>query len=133
MVSHFISVLLPSNIRFWVSCEQGHTVRLHVLMTTSIEITFFKDVMLIVRQITTSVLEKPAALALRQIILTMEAPGLSQMLVFCYQTVQHHISHHFSMRIMYSPSAGQLRYAVLPAGFITVWVMMFGFVKRGPT
>jgi hypothetical protein len=66
MVSHFISILLPSNIRFWDSCEQGHTVRLYIIMTTSTEITFFKDVIPIVCQITTSVLEKPTALASRQ-------------------------------------------------------------------
>jgi hypothetical protein len=67
MVSHFISVLLPRNLRFWVSCEQGHNVRLHILTTTSIEITFFWDVMPTVCQITTSVLEKPAALASQKI------------------------------------------------------------------
>jgi len=100
IVSHFISVLLPSNLWFWVSCEQGYTVRFYILMTTSIEIRFFWDVMPIVCQITTSVLEKPAAFSLKVDIFNMEASGLSQMLVFCYQTAQHHISHHFSTRII---------------------------------
>ena len=52
MVSHFISILFPSNLWFWVSCEQSHTVRLYILITTRIEITFFWDVMPIVCQIT---------------------------------------------------------------------------------
>jgi hypothetical protein len=67
MVSYFISVLLPRNICFWASCEQGHTVILYILKTTSIEITFFWDVMPVVCQITTSILEKLAALASQQI------------------------------------------------------------------
>jgi hypothetical protein len=101
-------------------------------MTTSIEITVFWDVMPAFCQINISVLEKPAAFSVMENILIMEASGLSPKLVYCYQTAQHHISHHFSMRIMYSPSARQLRCTVLPAGFITAWDVMFGFVKCGP-
>ena len=132
MVIHFISVLLPSNLRFWISCEQGHTVRLYILITTSTEITVSWDLTSAVCWNNTSVLEKPAAFGLWADVLKMEVTGLSQKLVFCYQTARHHISRYFSTRTMYSPSAGQLRCAVLPAGFTTAWVMMFGFMKRGP-
>lgn len=130
MDSHIISILLPKNVWFWVSCEHDHTVRLSILMIMSIEITVFWDITPVVCQIKMNVSKKPATFSLRAHALNMEANGLSEITVFHYQNAQYHTSD--SLRwIMYSPSAGQLRCAVLPAGFITAWVMMFGFVKWG--
>ena len=81
----------------------------------------------IVRQIDMCVLDKPAAFRLRaglrfitnvDILLSNCTAG--QLTPFQHENYVH------------SPSAGQLRCTVLPAGFITAWVMVFGFVKRGP-